>query len=658
MGSFRNRREAGQVLAGRLSHYRGHSEVVVLALPRGGVPVAFEVARELQAPLDVFVVRKLGAPGFPELALGAIAGGGVVVTNDDVIRAHRVGAEDLEEIARAERQELARREQAYRGARPAAEIAGKIAVVVDDGLATGATMQAALQGIRARSPARVVVAVPVAPQDTCEELQRLADEVVCAITPKRFTAVGAAYWDFDQTSDDEVRRLLATATTDAQPAVRGDDATAAIRREARPAPGGVIPDEELFSLVGEARFVLIGEASHGTREFYAARAQMTRRLIEEGGFHAVAVEADWPDAYRANRYARGIGDDADAATALGGFERFPQWMWRNAVVADFIAWLRTHNAAHRAPVGFYGLDLYSLRRSIDEVINYLENRDPAAAQRARDRYSCFDHFADEQRYGYAAAFGTGESCEDEVVQQLVELQRLDLDLVRRDGMAETEERFFARQNARLVTSAEKYYRAMFGGHIASWNLRDRHMMETLHEIACHLDVQVGRSKVIVWAHNSHLGDARATELGDAGELNLGQLVRQAYPGDSCNIGFTTYTGTVTAADDWGEPAKTMDVRPALSGSMEALFHNADRGDFYLRAGRQGEPSAMPRTPLLQRAIGVIYRPRTERQSHYLMARAADQFDAVVHIDSTSALQPLPATAEPVPGEAETFPHAV
>lgn len=658
MGPFRNRREAGRVLAGRLGHYRGRSDVVVLALPRGGVPVAFEVAKELQAPLDVFVVRKLGAPGSPELAVGAIATGGVMVTNDDVIRVYQARAEDLEEIASAERRELARREKAYRGDRPAAEITGKVAVVIDDGLATGATMHAALQGIRARSPAKVVVAVPVAPQDTCEELSNLADEVICATTPRPFTAVGAAYWDFAQTGDDEVRRLLATPTTGTPHDDRTDDAAAQVRTAAVSSPGGIVCDEELIGLVGDARFVLIGEASHGTHEFYAARAQMTRRLIEELGFDAVAVEADWPDAYRVNRYVRGTGDDTSAEAALSGFERFPQWMWRNTVVADFTEWLRSYNTTHRTPVGFYGLDLYSMRRSVDEVINYLQQRDPAAAQRARNRYGCFDHFADEQRYGYAAAFGAGESCEDEVVQQLADLAGLDLDLVRRDGMAETDERFYARQNARLVKAAEEYYRAMFRGHISSWNLRDRHMMETLRELADQLDGGTASSRIIVWAHNSHLGDARATELADAGELNLGQLVREAYPGECCSIGFTTYSGSVTAADNWGGPAKTMQVRPALPGSVEALFHEADCGDFFLRGRTGREPTAMPQTPLLQRAIGVIYRPQTERQSHYFLARPADQFDALVHIDTTSAVQQLPAVPQSPAAELQTYPHAV
>lgn len=657
---FDDRRQAGRVLADQLQHYRGHTDMVVLALPRGGVPVAYEVAVALQAPLDVFVVRKLGAPQHPELAVGAIASGGILVTNDDTIRTYRVTLEDLEQIAETESRELQRREIAYRDDRPPAEITSKTVIVVDDGLATGATMNAALQAIRAQAPARLVIAVPTAPADTCQELTRTADEVICAATPTPFFAVGESYWKFDQTSDTEVRELLAQAATTSavrQPTDRSDDALTAIRNHSIPAPGGGVSDEMLANLVGDARFVLIGEASHGTHEFYAARAHMTRRLIEEHGFCAVAVEADWPDAYRVNRYVRHTGTDATADAALAGFERFPQWMWRNTVVRDFVQWLREHNSRQQAPVGFFGLDLYSLRRSMTEVINYLDRRDPEAAQRARARYSCFEHVTDEQRYGYTAAFGVGQSCEDEVVAQLAELQQLDLDLVRRDGMAEDDERFYARQNARLVTAAEQYYRTMFTGHTASWNLRDRHMLDTLRELADHLDELHDRARIVVWAHNSHLGDARATELGDAGQLNLGQLVREHYPDQSATIGFTTYIGTVTAADQWDDPARTIEVRPALPGSIEALFHHADRNDFLLSRTANGQ-SALPASPLLQRAIGVIYRPATERQSHYFLARPADQYDALIHIDTTTALKPLEAIAEPAGEESETYPHAL
>lgn len=662
---FRDRRDAGRVLGDLLEQYRGHGDVIVLGLPRGGVPVAYEVARDLGAPLDIFLVRKLGVPGRLELAMGAIASGGVVVINDDVVRGLGLAPEVVEQVTEREGRELLRRERAYRDGRSTVDVGGKTVILVDDGLATGASMRAAIQALRRLGPARVVVAVPAAPRSTCEELRLEVDEVVCATTPSPFFAVGASYWDFTQTTDQEVRELLrAAARTPSAPSARGPTEVSVIRSVATPVQSGVPPDDALFDLVGDARFVLIGEASHGTHEFYAARAQMTRRLVEARGFCAVAVEADLPDADRVNRYVRGRGADSTAEESLRGFERFPTWMWRNADVLDFVGWLRTHNdraGDERGKAGFYGLDLYSLHRSADEVIRYLESVDPAAAARARERYSCFDHSdGDGQEYGFAAAFGAGQSCAQAVVKQLVELRRHGLDHARRHGLNAEDELFYAEQNARLVRDAERYYRTMFGGRVSSWNLRDEHMVETLDALANHLGRQRGKpAKIVVWAHNSHLGDARATEMAARGELNLGQLMRERHPGDCRLIGFTTYTGTVTAADDWGAPAERKQVRPALAGSVEELFHEVGQKEFMVAVGGGLVAAEALRAARLERAIGVIYRPHTERQSHYFRSRVADQFDAVIHIDETRALEPLERTARWDAGELpETYPHAV
>jgi erythromycin esterase-like protein len=354
--------------------------------------------------------------------------------------------------------------------------------------------------------------------------------------------------------------------------------------------GGPADFEPLLEMVNDARFVLIGEASHGTHEFYRIRAEITKQLIGQHGFAAVAVEADWPDAYRINRFVRGESNDADATEALAGFTRFPQWMWRNADVLDFVGWLRTHNDARpRATdkVGFYGLDLYSLHASMAAVLQYLETVDPAAATRARERYACFDAYGpDPQAYGYAATLGISPSCETEVLRQLVDLQESAAAYARRDGRVARDALFFAEQNARLVRNAERYYRAMFLGRELSWNLRDRHMTETLETLAMFLDIDGKRSpaapaKVVVWAHNSHLGDARATEMSSRGEVNVGQLVRVRNPITTKLVGFTTYDGTVTAASDWDTPAERKVVRPALDGSYEAVFHEIGYRRFLL-----------------------------------------------------------------------------
>ncbi len=437
----------------------------------------------------------------------------------------------------------------------------------------------------------------------------------------------------------------------------------AIREAARPLAGAVEDYDPLMRMIGDAPLVLIGEASHGTHEFYRERAQITKRLIKEKGFTAVAVEADWPDAYRVNLYVRGSNDDANSNEALLGFKRFPTWMWRNADVLDFVGWLRAHNdalAPNTPEVGFYGLDLYSLHASIEAVLRYLDKIDPEGARRARYRYSCFDHFGeDTQTYGYATGFGLSGSCETEAVNQLVELRRRAADYASRDGRVAADEFFTAFQNARLVKNAEEYYRSMFRGRVSSWNLRDRHMAETLDSLIAHLGAQGQTAKVVVWEHNSHLGDARATEMGARGELNVGQLVRERYGGRAVLVGFTTHSGTVTAASEWDAQAERKRVRPALSGSYEALFHDVGIPRFMLALRDGGRGAEGLREPRLERAIGVIYLPRTERVSHYFYARLAEQFDAVLHFDETRAVEPLERSAQWATGEPpETYPSGV
>jgi len=413
---------------------------------------------------------------------------------------------------------------------------------------------------------------------------------------------------------------------------------------------------QLLEAMARRRLVLLGEASHGTKEFYEIRAELTRRLIEQHGCQALVIEGDWPDAWRVNRWVRGL-EGGSAEDALAGFERFPAWMWRNTVMRDFVGWLREHNR-NRPPweqVGVYGMDLYSLFASARAVLSYLEQADPDAARRARRRYACFDHFRqDLQAYGYAAGFGTGFSCEDAVVEQLTELLRAPRELEEGDPDA----LFHAQQNARLVRNAEQYYRSMFRGRVSSWNLRDLHMVDTIQALGVHLQERTGKApRLAVWAHNSHLGDARATSMSEQGEWNVGELARKRWPDEVFLLGFTTHEGTVRAASEWDEPGVVKQVRPGLPGSWEALFHTVGAGRFLLQFD-DGLRRALD-DALLERAIGVIYLPHTERLSHYFHARIAEQFDAVIHVDRTTALQPLAghgAAAEPeVP---VTYPEGV
>jgi erythromycin esterase-like protein len=397
--------------------------------------------------------------------------------------------------------------------------------------------------------------------------------------------------------------------------------------------------DALLALAANKRYVLLGEATHGTAEFYRMRAEITQRLISELAFDAVAIEGDWPDAWRVNRFVMHEAG-RDAADALAGFERFPQWMWRNREVLMLVAWLREHNSPlmpHQR-AGFYGLDLYSLYRSADDVIRYLEDVDPEAAEQARLRYAELDHVRDAQTYGYQVATAMRPSSRQAVQRQLAELRARGSEYVRLDGVRAVDAQFAAERNATAVVNAEIYYRSMFGGRAESWNLRDAHMRDTLFALATHRMQRGGSGRIVVWAHNSHLGDARATEMHRRGEWNLGQLVREAAPGEGLAVGFTTYAGSVSAASAWDGEVEHKRVRPALPGSYERLFYETRLDRFFLPLT---EAAAAPlKAPMLERAIGVLYLPETERASHYFEASLSNQFDAVFHLDQTGAVEPL------------------
>jgi len=404
-----------------------------------------------------------------------------------------------------------------------------------------------------------------------------------------------------------------------------------------------------FDRFGAAEVVLLGEATHGTSEFYRARAAITRRLIEQHGFNIVAVEADWPDAARLDRYVRLKPDQPSEEQA---FARFPTWMWRNVEVRDFIDWLRVHNTGlpEATRVEFRGLDIYSLRASIASVLVYLDKVDPAGAKGARERYACLTPFlADPARYGRAVIQGR-DTCEDEAVAQLTALLDRRLHYIERDGEA-----FFdALQNARIVRAAERYYRIMYRGSAESWNLRDRHMFETLENLMAARP----RSKAVVWAHNSHIGNAAATSMGWEGEFNIGELARTAYGDDAAAIGFGTDRGTVAAADGWDDPMRVMRVNPAREDSYERVFRDAGAARS-LSEWRGANSRALREAlalPRLERAIGVVYRPDSELMSHYFTAVLPEQFDAYVWFEETTAIAPLgPVVPTGVP---ETYPFGL
>jgi erythromycin esterase-like protein/dienelactone hydrolase len=773
---------------------------------------------------------------------------------------------------------MQRRRERYLGHRRRADARGKTAIVVDDGLATGATMKAALIALRRWGAARVVVAVPVAPASEISALREIADEVICLVSEPQFRGVGAAYADFHQLTDEETIGYLRRAWTVADTTVAGSAlrrtvaipplglqgdlvvppdprgvilfahgsgssrlsprnrevagrlnelgfatllmdlltpeeaadrhnvfdiplladrlleadlwisaepeladrplglfgastgaaaalvaaaelgarVSAVVSRGGRPdlagprlpevtaptllvvggndpqvldlnrralaelrcerllrivpgaghlfegpgelesvtdmagawfqhyltmtevplvppaigetapaAPEAVVhaaaeplpdPDDPEFGAAfdryGTARVVLLGEASHGTSEFYRARAAITRRLIETHGFNVIAVEADWPDAAVLDRRARGL---PERRRNVAAFSRFPTWMWRNREVDDFIAWLRDHNAAQPTDqrVRFQGLDIYSMFNSIAEVLAYLDAHDPAAAAGARRRYGCLAPWANEPAaYGRAALTQGHALCEEAVLRVLVDLLSRELSQARRDG-----DGFFdAVQNARVVAGAERYYRVMYYGSAESWNLRDTHMFQTLRQIMDHVGPT---ARAVVWAHNSHIGDARVTDMGvNRGELNIGQLCREEWGTEAALIGFGTHSGTVACASDWDGPMEIKAVRPSRTDSHEAICHAAGGARFLLdlRPGVNDALRAAMAVPRLERYIGVIYRPETERWSHYSHAILSSQYDGYVWFDRTQGVMPLPA--EPLRGEEETYPFGL
>ncbi|MCA0048157.1 protein-L-isoaspartate(D-aspartate) O-methyltransferase [Mesorhizobium sp. B283B1A] len=408
-----------------------------------------------------------------------------------------------------------------------------------------------------------------------------------------------------------------------------------IARAAEPLPDFDDPTfGELFDRFADRRVVLLGEASHGTSEFYKARAAITRRLVERHGFTIVAVEADWPDAAAIDRYVRRRQPQANA---IAPFQRFPTWMWRNTDFAAFVEWMRHHNEKLEpsGQAGFYGLDIYNMSGSIAAVLDYLDRVDPRAAKVARERYGCLTPWQNEpSTYGRAVLTAGYQKCEKAVLEQCRDLLARQLEYARQDGVDFLD----ASQNARLIAAAERYYRIMYYGGAESWNLRDTHMFDTLEHL---LDAGGPSSKAIVWAHNSHIGDARYTEMGVVrDELNIGQLCRQRFGDEAALIGLGTHSGTVAAASDWDGKMEVKQVRASHPDSYERLCHDSRVPRFLLDLRRDEVLRERLLERRLERFIGVIYRPETELRSHYADVSLPRQFDAFVWFDKTAAVTPL------------------
>lgn len=400
--------------------------------------------------------------------------------------------------------------------------------------------------------------------------------------------------------------------------------------------------QNLLKKIGDSRVVLMGEATHGTKEFYQIRMQLSEALIKEKGFQAIAIEGDWTSVAGLQDYID--GNISSLAEAMQGFERFPQWMWGNQEMANFLKRLREYNAQQKyeaKKVKLFGLDLYSLHSSIHAVIDYFKTHFPHYAEQVEKRYACFDHNSfDPQAYGYLVEHNLKSACVKEVTEQLLETHRLTYQKIAERGPQLTDA-FYALQNARVVKNAEYYYRAMYESRHETWNIRDHHMIETLENVMSHLEnLYHMPAKVIVWAHNSHIGDARATEMHERQEVNLGQLARERFDGSTFLLGFSTAIGCVTAADNWDSPHQFKKIQIPMEGSYEHLFHHTEEKNFLLDLREENHLTQLLKMPRLQRAIGVVYHPHTERHSHYYFARLPYQFDCLIHLDKTHSLKPL------------------
>ncbi|MBV2169581.1 MAG: erythromycin esterase family protein [Bdellovibrio sp.] len=844
MTHFENRKDAGRALGERLLAYKDQ-DPLILAIPRGGVPVAFEVAKRLQAPLDLLMVKKVGHPLNPELAVGAVTESGPPWFNLDLIRRLQLSMEELEDAAKAKLQEVSKQMEKFRFGQAPPSVNDRVVILIDDGIATGATILAAVQLLRERNPLKIIVATPVASVSSLEQIRKAADDLVCLLTPENFYAVGNWYQDFDQVSDKEVieilknrgsllgarekelnirdegvelkgdltlienmrglivfahgsgssrqsprnrfvakelnkmgfstllsdlltdkeaadrknvfdvelliRRLLKSteaglrhlpdhktpigffgANTGAAAAlgaaakserdifavvsrggrpdlaekyfekvrvptlliVGGNDKTVILSNEeaARRLPSAkmvtvpkathlfeepgaleevveyatdwflenspssrkvsepkenVVREIEMFAhpikredswddlveRLSKSRIVMLGEATHGTAEFYSVRRMISQRLIRDYGFDFIAVEGDWPSCQKFNDYIH-HGKGRSAREIMRQFERWPTWMWANDETALLIEWMKEFKSH------FYGLDVYSLFESMDYVQAYAEKMDHEFAQEVKNNYACFDPFArDEKAYAkYLVKFTEG--CRSEVVENLRKILRVRLE----DIKGVSEDLFSAQQNARIVKNAEDYYRSMLFGGPESWNVRDQHMMDTL-EILLHRHSK--NSKCIVWAHNSHIGDYHATDMLEEGYVNLGGLAREKFGVDQVAlVGFGTYQGEVLAGPAWDGPETHTPLPPAREASFEFFCHKASEDlkspRFYMLFDAEARKTILGSREFGHRAVGVVYRPQFEEHGrNYVPTQVAQRYDAFVFIDKTTALRSVP-----------------
>jgi erythromycin esterase len=641
---FKNRQQAGLRLASRFN-FHSLTRPIVIALPRGGVPVAYEIAKTLKAPLTVLAVRKIGDPANPEYGLGAVTENGVYWIDTHALRLSGAKESDVKNTLLKEYAELERRVSRYRNNEPLPRLEGRSVIVVDDGIAMGVTAKVACHYLKEHKAKEIILAAPVCSPDSAAMLRPEVDRFICLSEPQHFSSVGRFYEDFTQTTDRQVVELLQKSKSwirKPQPVSMTDTTLSpsaeAILKIAQPLkkPEDLGP---LIDQIAKSKIVMLGEASHGTHEFYQWRRIISEWLITKHGFKFIAVEGDWPACEDLNQYVLGNSNDT-ALRALKSFTRWPTWMWANTDVARLASWMKTHNhiAKPHQRAGFHGLDVYSLFESIAVVLKQAEKINPFLAKRLRLRYACFDPYQHDERAYAKSLLEFPEGCEQEVNETLQELLKMRLE----NAGNLSEALFDAEQNARVVANAEKYYRAMLHADDNSWNIRDRHMLETLDVLLKHYGEE---SKCIVWAHNTHIGDYRATDMVRQGNINIGGLAREKWGADAVSlVGFGSYQGKVTASHAWDGPIETITVPPGRPGSTEAAFHEAalklEEDAFFVSLQDPHTKLGPLSTIQGHRAIGVVYQPEHEHFGNYVPTSLTRRYDAFVYIDQTTALEPL------------------
>lgn len=649
--NFYDRRHAGRLLAEKLKMYKIENPLI-FALPRGGVPVAAEVALALEAPLDILAVRKIGAPFQPEVAVGAVCEDEKPLWRTRLLSSLGLKPEDLSNSVSAEIKKMRQQIEIFRKGKNFPVVKGRTVIVIDDGLATGATMWAAITFLKNHAASKIVIAAPVAGTKTVQQFQKSRSDVVITFETEDLNSVGEWYEDFSQVSNEEVIQLLnehKSASGEKSKSKISHKQAVSLDAAIKMAMVPVTNEIDYFQLIQsikEARVVMLGEASHGTQEFYQVRRFISQQLIKNHGFKFIAVEGDWPDADRLNKYIRS-GAGGSAHKTLMHNHRWPAWMWANDEMVKLAEWMRSH---HRA--GFYGLDIYSMFESVQEVINFVEIENPILAKEIKERYACFDRYQNDE-VAYARSLSEYPAgCAAQVLKNLDRILKLRLENISHDQEA----LFSSQQNARVVANAENYYRAMIKGDASSWNVRDEHMLEVLEQL---LEKHGPDSKGIVWAHNTHIGDYRATDMNEDGYVNLGGLARQTYGEQNVAlVGFGTYQGQVLAGTAWGRSEQVMTLPPAQVGSYEHHFHQvlkAEKNNLnqaYVLLDDKSHTAFAQR--LGHRAVGVVYNSNQEYRGNYVPTELSKRYDAFIFIDQTTALKSLHAIS--VYGEIpETWP---